>query len=189
MTATDLSRTPVPSEGKAPTRTAYRTCPLCEATCGLELEVDDAAQQIVRVRGDRDHVFSKGFICPKGASFGKLVHDPDRLRRPMVKRDGEWCETTWEEAIATARAGLAAVQERHGKDAVALYLGNPNVHTMVGAGHLTAFARSLQTRNIYSASTVDQMPKHVQCGLVYGDQFAIPVPDLDRTDYLLMLAE
>ena len=168
-------------------RTAFRTCPLCEATCGLELEIDDATQQIVRVRGDRDHVFSRGFICPKGASFGKVVHDPDRLRRPMVKRDDEWHEVGWDEAIEAARAGITAVQERHGPDGVALYLGNPNVHTMVGAGHLSTFARSLKTRNIFSASTVDQMPKHVSCGLLFGDQFAMPVPDLDRTDYLLML--
>ena len=169
------------------TRTAYRVCPLCEATCGLELEIDDATEQIVRVRGDRDHVFSKGFICPKGASFGKLVHDPDRLRRPRVKRDGEWHEVSWYEAIETARAGIAAVQERHGNDGVAIYLGNPNVHTMVGAGHLTGLVKSLKTRNIYSATTVDQMPKHVSSGLLFGGAFSIPIPDIDRTDYLLML--
>ena len=164
---------------------AYRTCPLCEAACGLELAVDEA--RITRVRGDREHVLSGGFICPKGAAFGQLVHDPDRLRRPLVRRSGEWHEVTWPEAFAAADAGLRAVAARGGTEAIALYVGNPNVHTMAGGLFLSTLIRAWRTRNVYSASTVDQMPKHVSCGYLFGNSLAIPVPDIDRTDFMVLL--
>ncbi|GAA0442686.1 dehydrogenase [Actinoplanes capillaceus] len=162
-------------------RTAYRTCPLCEAACGLELTID--ADRVVAARGDREHVFSHGFVCPKGATFGQLTDDPDRLRRPLVKG----VEVSWAEAFAAVRAGLRPIIERYGAQAVALYLGNPNAHTMSGGLYVTPLIRSLGSRNVYSASTVDQMPKHVSCGYLFGNPLTIPVPDLDRTDFLLML--
>ena len=165
--------------------TAYRTCPICEAICGLELAIED--DRIVRVRGDREHVFSKGFLCPKGAAFGQLVHDPDRLRRPLVRRNGTLVETTWDDAFAVAQAGLDGVQDRHGRDAVAVYLGNPNAHTIAGSFYARPLIKALATRSLFSASTVDQMPMHVACGFTFGDPMAIPVPDLDRTDLLVML--
>jgi anaerobic selenocysteine-containing dehydrogenase len=132
-------------------------------------------------------VFSHGFVCPKGATFGQLSDDPDRLRRPLVKRDGAHVEVSWEEAFEAVAAGLGPVLEAHGPHAVALYLGNPNVHTMAGGLYLSPLVKALGTRNVFSASTVDQMPKHVSCGYLYGSPLAIPVPDLDRTDFLLML--
>jgi len=172
--------------------TAYRTCPICEAICGLELAIED--DRIVRVRGDKAHVLSKGFLCAKGAAFGQLVHDPDRLRRPLVRRPGAargatdaFVEATWDEAFAAAHAGLDRVRERHGRDAVAAYLGNPNAHTIAGAFYIRPLLKSLGTRSVFSASTVDQMPMHVACGYTFGDPLAIPVPDLDRTDLLVIL--
>ncbi|MEU4217428.1 molybdopterin oxidoreductase family protein [Actinoplanes sp. NPDC026623] len=164
---------------------AYRTCPLCEAACGLELTV--TGDRVVAARGDRDHVFSHGFVCPKGAAFGQLTADPDRLRRPLLRRGDRHEEVGWDEAYAVIEAGLRPILERHGPDAVALYLGNPNVHTMAGALYLAPLLRAVGTRNIFSASTVDQMPKHVSCGYLYGSPLAIPVPDVDRTDFLLIL--
>ncbi|MFI1990759.1 molybdopterin oxidoreductase family protein [Actinoplanes sp. NPDC020271] len=166
-------------------RTAYRTCPLCEAACGLEIGV--AGDTVTAVRGDRDHVFSHGFICPKGATFGQLSGDADRLRRPLVRRDGQHVEVSWDEAFAVIEAGLRPIVEAHGGQAVAAYLGNPNVHTMAGGLYITPLLKALGTRNVFSASTVDQMPKHVSCGYLFGSPLAIPVPDLDRTDFLLML--
>jgi anaerobic selenocysteine-containing dehydrogenase len=166
-------------------RTAYRTCPLCEATCGLELSI--VGEEIVRVRGDRQHVFSEGFLCPKGAALNKLVHDPDRLRRPLVKRDGEWEEVGWDEAFEVVDAGLRTVAERHGPEAIGVYLGNPNAHTMAGHLYIGPLLRALRTHNRFSASTVDQMPKHVACGHMYGSPFLIPVPDIDHTDLLVLL--
>ncbi|WP_127502065.1 molybdopterin oxidoreductase family protein [Actinoplanes solisilvae] len=166
-------------------RTAYRTCPLCEAACGLELTV--AGDRVVSARGDREHVFSHGFVCPKGATFGQLADDPDRLRRPLVRRDGRHVEVGWDEAFDAVADGLRPVIETYGPHAVAVYLGNPNVHTMAGGLYLSPLVKALGTRNVFSASTVDQMPKHVSCGYLYGSPLAIPVPDLDRTDFLLML--
>ncbi|WP_328745913.1 molybdopterin oxidoreductase family protein [Streptomyces sp. NBC_00285] len=166
-------------------RTALRICPLCEATCGLTLTIEGT--RVTGARGDRDDVFSKGFICPKGAAFGALDGDPDRLRTPLVRRDGELCEATWDEAFDAVAAGIRAVVDGHGANSVGVVLGNPNVHTMAGALYPTVLLAGLGTRSIFTASTVDQMPKHVSSGLLYGDANAIPVPDLDHTDHLLLI--
>ncbi|SEC11650.1 molybdopterin oxidoreductase family protein [Streptomyces sp. PAN_FS17] len=166
-------------------RTALRICPLCEATCGLTLTIEGTA--VTGARGDRDDVFSRGFICPKGASFGAVDGDPDRLRTPLVRRDGELCEATWEEAFDAVAAGLRPVVERYGPNSVGVVLGNPNVHTVAGALYPPILMAGLRTRSVFTASTVDQMPKHVSSGLLYGDALAIPVPDLDHTDHLLLI--
>ncbi|MER6714299.1 molybdopterin oxidoreductase family protein [Streptomyces sp. NPDC006386] len=166
-------------------RTALRICPLCEATCGLSLTIEGT--RVTHARGDRDDVFSRGFICPKGASFGALDSDPDRLRTPLVRRDGELREATWEEAFDAVAAGIRPVVERYGPNAVGVVLGNPNVHTLAGALYPPVLLAGLGTRSVFTASTVDQMPKHVSSGLLYGDANAIPVPDLDRTDHLLLI--
>ncbi|MEW2072723.1 molybdopterin oxidoreductase family protein [Streptomyces sp. NPDC013433] len=166
-------------------RTALRICPLCEATCGLTLTIDDG--RVTGARGDRDDVFSKGFICPKGAAFGAVDSDPDRLRAPLVRVDGELREATWAEALDAVAAGTRPVVERHGPHAVGLVLGNPNVHTVAGALYPPVLIAGLGTRSLFTASTVDQMPKHVAGGLLFGDANAIPVPDLDRTDHLLLI--
>ncbi|KMS73297.1 molybdopterin-binding oxidoreductase [Streptomyces viridochromogenes] len=166
-------------------RTALRICPLCEATCGLALTIEGA--EVTRARGDRDDVFSKGFICPKGASFGAVDGDPDRLRTPLVRRDGELREATWEEAFDAVAAGIRPVVERYGPNSVGVVLGNPNVHTVAGALYPPVLLAGLGTRSVFTASTVDQMPKHVSSGLLYGDALAIPVPDLDHTDHLLLI--
>ncbi|MFE0682174.1 molybdopterin oxidoreductase family protein [Streptomyces sp. NPDC058961] len=166
-------------------RTALRICPLCEATCGLSLTVEGA--RVTGARGDADDVFSQGFICPKGASFGEIDADPDRLTTPLVRRDGTLVPATWDEAFDLIAARLPALVEEHGPNAVGVVLGNPNVHTMAGALYPPALLGALRTRNLFTASTLDQMPKHVSSGLLFGDPFAIPVPDLDRTDHLLLL--
>ncbi|MFK0178913.1 molybdopterin oxidoreductase family protein [Streptomyces xanthochromogenes] len=166
-------------------RTALRICPLCEATCGLSLTVEGA--RVTGARGDADDVFSQGFICPKGASFGEIDADPDRLTTPLVRRDGELVRATWAEAFDLIAARLPAITEEYGPNAVGVVLGNPNVHTMAGALYPPALLGALRTRNLFTASTLDQMPKHVSSGLLFGDPFAIPVPDLDRTEHLLLL--
>ncbi|MFE0847727.1 molybdopterin oxidoreductase family protein [Streptomyces rochei] len=166
-------------------RTALRICPLCEATCGLVLTVDGTT--VTAARGDRDDVFSRGFVCPKGASFGAADADPDRLRSPLVRRGGELREAGWEEAFDAVAAGVRPVVERYGPHAVGVVLGNPNVHTMAGALYPPVLLGALGTRSLFTASTVDQMPKHVSSGLLFGDANAIPVPDLDRTVHLLLI--
>ncbi|MET9134706.1 molybdopterin oxidoreductase family protein [Streptomyces antibioticus] len=166
-------------------RTALRICPLCEATCGLTLTLEGTT--VTGARGDRDDVFSKGFICPKGASFAAVDGDPDRLRTPLVRRDGELREATWAEAFDAVAAGVRPLIERYGPHAVGIVLGNPNVHTVAGALYPPLLVAGIGTRSLFTASTVDQMPKHVSSGLLFGDANAIPVPDLDRTSHLLLI--
>jgi anaerobic selenocysteine-containing dehydrogenase len=177
---------------KPTTTTHFRTCPLCEATCGLEITM--LGSEIKRIRGDRDDVFSHGFICPKGSTLKQLHEDPDRLRAPVIRRRGAgpdgadvWDEVTWDEAFAEIDGRLTSLLDEHGRNAVAVYLGNPNAHNLAGALYSRAVIKALGSTNLYSASTVDQMPKHVSSGLLFGSSDAIPVPDLDRTDYLLVL--
>lgn len=165
--------------------THFRTCPLCEATCGLEITIRDGS--VRRIRGDRDDVFSNGFICPKGSTLGTLHDDPDRLRRPLIRRNGVHVEVDWDEAFAEIDDRLVPIRKQHGADAVALYLGNPNAHTIAGAVFGRPLIQALATHNLYSASTVDQMPRHVSSGLLFGNPGAMAVPDLDRTEYLLIL--
>ncbi|MFJ9144498.1 molybdopterin-dependent oxidoreductase [Streptomyces griseus] len=167
-------------------RTAPRICPLCEATCGLTLTIEGTT--VTGARGDRDDIFSKGFICPKGASFGGLDADPDRLRVPLVRGDdGELREATWGEAFDRIAARIPDLVTAHGPQAVGVVLGNPNVHTMAGSLYPPLLLAALRTRNVFTASTLDQMPKHVSSGLLFGDAHAIPVPDLDRTGHLLLI--
>jgi anaerobic selenocysteine-containing dehydrogenase len=172
------------------TRTAFRTCPLCEAGCGLEIGLRqgaDGAEAVGRIRGDREDVFSHGFICPKGSTLRQLHEDPDWLRRPLIRRDGRLVECTWDEAFAEVARRLPAVTEEHGRDAVAIYVGNPNAHALAGLLYLRPLIRALGTTNVYSASTVDQRPKEIASGLMFGGALTVPVPDVDRTDFLLML--
>jgi anaerobic selenocysteine-containing dehydrogenase len=172
------------------TRTAYRTCPLCEAGCGLEITLqpsaDGVGEEVTRIRGDRDDVFSQGFICPKGSTLWDLHTDPDRVRTPLVKRDGAFVAVSWDEAWRAVDDGLRRVTEAHGRDAVAAYLGNPGAHNIGALLFSRGVLKSLGTSNLFSASTVDQRPKEVSAGLMFGG-FTIPVPDIDRTDFLLCL--
>lgn len=167
-------------------RTVFRTCPLCEATCGLEISVSPA-EQIVRIRGDQKDVFSHGFICPKGSTLKQLQEDPDRLRKPLVKRNGVHVEVTWEEAWQAVHEGITGVIDRHGRGSLSAYLGNPNAHNLAPQLFSAVMLRAMGTRNVFSASTVDQVPKHVAGGYMFGTAQSIPVPDLDHTDYLMML--
>ena len=167
---------------------AFRTCPLCEATCGLALEVDEGAHTVTKVRGDADDVFSHGFLCPKGVSIKELHDDPDRVRTPLVKQlDGTFAAATWDEAFAVIADRLPAVVAAGGKDAVAAYIGNPAAHSLAFLLYGKVLLKALGTKNIFSASTVDQYPKQAASALMFGTGTTIAIPDLDRTDYLLCL--
>ena len=167
------------------TRTVYRTCNLCEATCGVALEIE--GDQVVRVRGDKEDPFSRGFICPKGSTLGELHHDPDRLRQPLVRRNGKLEEATWDEAFAEIDRRLSDVFAKQSRQSLAMILGNPVVHHASTSLYVRPLILSGGSFNVYSASTVDQMPQHVVSGLLLGDPYCFPLPDLDRTDHLLML--
>jgi anaerobic selenocysteine-containing dehydrogenase len=152
----------------------------------LRLTLDDSGH-VTSIRGDKDDPLSRGFICPKGASLGTLDEDPDRLRVPMVREGDQWREASWDEAFQLVDAGLTKAFEQTGRDSVGLFFGNPTYHTMAGFMYRMPLTQALASKNVYSAATTDQMPKHVSCGLMLGDPFAVAVPDLDRTDYLFVL--
>jgi len=163
----------------------HRICPLCEACCGLELKVSEG--KITSIRGHEADVFSAGYICPKGVALKDLHEDPDRLRTPLIKRRGEFVEATWDEAFAEIERRLPAVIAAHGRDSVAMSLGNPAAHKIGLLMYGPKLMKALSTRSIFSASTLDQMPKHLSSGLMFGHMLSIPIPDIVRTDYLLML--
>ncbi len=165
--------------------TSYRTCPLCEATCGLEITYKNG--KAVTVKGDKKDVFSKGYLCPKGASLAHLHYDPDRLRKPIIRQGSEFREVSWQKAFEHIEKQLLPIMEEHGPDSVGVYLGNPCSHTLAASLCLPAMLRALNSKSIFTSSTVDQMPKHVSCGLMFGGEKTIAVPDIDRTSHLLIL--
>ena len=165
-------------------RTAYRTCPLCEATCGLEIKLE--GEQITSIRGDAEDVFSHGFICPKGSALRALHEDPDRVRTPLIRDGDGFSPAGWDEAFELIDARLAPIlaEDRNG---VGVYLGNPNAHNLSNLLYTRVLIRALSSHNVYSASTVDQFPKQMSCALMFGTGTSVPVPDVDRTDHLLIL--
>jgi anaerobic selenocysteine-containing dehydrogenase len=169
------------------TTTHTRTCPFCEATCGLELELGTGGH-LETVRGDSQDVFSHGFLCPKATGLKHLSEDPDRLRTPLVKQaNGSFAEATWDEAFALIDERLPPILAEHGRNAVAVYAGNPSAHNLSYLTYGPVLMRALGSRSVFTASTVDQMPKHVSAGLMFGAPLSIPIPDVDRTDHLLIL--
>ena len=161
------------------------TCNLCEALCGLNVTVDE--NRVTEIRPDPDDVFSRGHICPKGPALREVLDDPDRLRAPVRRTANGWQPISWDEAFAEVASRLRAIRAEHGKDAVALYIGNPTVHGYRASLGSQALAAALGTRNKYDANSQDSNPKLFACMQVYGDGLSIPVPDVDRTDFMLIL--
>ncbi|WP_426416507.1 molybdopterin-dependent oxidoreductase [Aestuariirhabdus sp. LZHN29] len=166
-------------------QTHYRACHLCEAICGLKIVTQ--GEQVVSIKGDENDPLGRGHICPKAVALQDLHEDPDRLHKPIKREGDQWHEIEWEQAFEEVAQGLVGVQQRHGPDAVATYQGNPNAHNLGSITHAKMVTKQLQTRNRFTATSVDQLPHHLSSLWLYGHQFLIPVPDIDRTDYLLML--
>jgi anaerobic selenocysteine-containing dehydrogenase len=164
----------------------FATCPFCEATCGITVDVDDRGR-VDSVRGDVDDPFSRGYICPKAHGLKTLTEDGDRLRRPLRRSGRDFVEVSWDEALGEAVDRLLDVRKRHGNDAVAIYLGNPSAHSLDAMLYAPVLIRALGTRQRYSASSADQLPKMVSAALMFGRGLAIPIPDIDRTQHLLIL--
>ncbi len=180
--------TVAPSVGRERAKVAPATvfcqCTLCEAHCGIAVEVD--GDRVLRIAGDPDDVMSKGYICPKAAALADLHSDPDRLRAPVKRVGDEFVEISWEEALSLAADGLRAVRDRHGADAVATYLGNPGAHSAaaLAAG---AMRRAVGSVNNYSATSADQLPQHRTSYEMFGHFALLPVADIDRTEHMLIL--
>lgn len=172
-------------QASLPVQTHKRSCTLCEAMCGLQIEYQ--GDTILTIAGDPDDSHSSGHICPKGYALQDLHNDPDRIKQPLLKVDGQWQEISWDEALDIAAQGLAKVQLHYGNDAVAGYWGNPTSHNlglMLATGKLR---KALGSRNIFSAASLDQMPHQLTSYLMFGHAQMFTIPDIDRTRYLLML--
>ncbi|MCL4265264.1 MAG: molybdopterin oxidoreductase family protein [Anaerolineae bacterium] len=165
--------------------THYRTCNLCEAMCGLEIKVD--GQHILSIKGDKDDPFSRGHICPKATALEDIYHDPDRLKYPVRRTATGWERISWDEAFDEVVGNIQRIQGAHGRNAIGVYLGNPNVHNLGLILYNAPFIRSLKTKNRFSATSVDQLPSQYAAYLMFGHQLLFPVPDVDRTHYFLML--
>jgi len=168
-----------------PTHIHYRACNLCEAICGLKIEISDG--EIRSIKGDEQDPLSRGHICPKAVALKDVYQDPDRLRRPVRRTANGWREISWEEAVREVADRLQRIQDTYGNDAVGVYLGNPNVHNSGSMLAGSTFLRHLRTRNRFSATSADQLPHHFAALFMFGHYFAIPVPDIDRTDFMLIL--
>ena len=170
---------------KSKEQTHFRTCTLCEAMCGIEIKHDD--KKVLSIKGDKSDPFSKGYICPKATALQDLHEDPDRLRHPVERTAKGWKEISWTEALDKVAAGIGAVQKQYGKNAFGVYLGNPNVHNLGGMLTIKHLLGSLKTRSRFSATSVDQLPHHIVSMHLFGHMLRIPVPDVDRTQYMLII--
>lgn len=182
-----LTHSPVPDDF---TGTRLGVCNLCEAICGIELTIESG--EVTSIRGNDADPLSRGYICPKGVSMADVYTDPDRLKRPIRRVTDDagattWVEMEWDEAYDLVADRLAATITEHGRDAVGVYLGNPSAHSLGSQTHGTALVKSLRTRNRFSASSVDQIPHQLVSWQLYGHQLMIPVPDIDRTSYFLVV--
>ncbi|MBX8606995.1 molybdopterin oxidoreductase family protein [Pseudomonas cichorii] len=168
----------------------HRACHLCEAICGLTIETTasaGAAPVITSIKGDPLDSFSRGHICPKAVALQDIQNDPDRLRQPMRRVGNQWQPIEWQDAFELVAERLFAIQQQHGQNAVAVYQGNPSVHNYGLTTHSNYFLGLLKTRNRYSATSVDQLPHHLTSFLMYGHGLLLPVPDIDHTDFMLIL--
>ncbi len=166
-------------------KTHYRACNVCEATCGLEIKYQD--NKILSIKGDKKDPLSKGHICPKGVALQDIYYDPDRLKQPVKKTQDGWQKISWNQAFDEVTNKIKSIQKQHGNDAVAIYSGNPTVHNMGAMLFMPMFSRLLRTKNRYSATSVDQLADQLAAYLLFGHQLLVPVPDLDRTDCLLII--
>lgn len=167
------------------TQTHYRTCNICEAMCGLEIQYEGST--IRSIRGNKNDVFSRGHICPKAVALQDFYHDPDRLKQPVKKIDGQWHTISWEEAISEVAERLLEIQQQYGNNAVGTYLGNPNAHKVGNSLFMPFLLKALQTHNRFSASSVDQLPHHFAANYMFGHGSLLPVPDIDHTDFMMII--
>jgi anaerobic selenocysteine-containing dehydrogenase len=167
------------------TKTHYSTCVLCEAMCGIQIKTQ--GKQVISIRGDEEDPFSGGYICPKAPALKDLHEDPDRLRHPMRREGDSWKQVSWSEALDETAQRIGEIQLQHGQDAMGIYYGNPTVHNLGAMLFMPPFLKTLATRNQFVPTSTDQLPHMLVSYLMFGHQFLLPIPDIDRTDFMLIL--
>ncbi|MEA3020593.1 MAG: hypothetical protein QOI47_2117, partial [Actinomycetota bacterium] len=169
------------------TRELTTYCRICDPQCGLIATVEDG--RLVKVRGDRDHVHSKGFVCTKAQAMVEVTYDADRLLQPMkrVGGPGEFEPVGWDEALGDIADRLTAIRHRHGAAAFATFLGNPPVIDYATAIWFAGFRAALGVRWAYAIGSEDTASRMAANALLYGSVALMPVPDLWRTHFVLIL--
>lgn len=163
----------------------YRNCNLCEAMCGLEIKLENG--QITSIAGDKNDPFSRGHICPKAVALKDIYEDPNRLKTPMKRTTQGWQAISWAEAMDEVVEGIQSIQQKYGNNAVALYQGNPSIHNLGTTMNSPAFAKSLRSKNLYSATSTDQLPHHYASWQLFGHPLLVPIPDIDHTQFMLII--
>ena len=166
-------------------RTHYRACNLCEAICGLEIKVK--GKEIISINGDKNDPFSRGHICPKAVGLKDIYEDPNRLKHPLRRTETGWEQISWEEAFTEVVENIKNTQVKYGKNAVGIYAGNPAVHNSGTLLSLPGFGKALNTKSRFSATSSDQLPHHIIAGLLYGHPLLLPIPDIDHTDFMVIM--
>jgi anaerobic selenocysteine-containing dehydrogenase len=166
-------------------RIHYRACNLCEAICGLEIKVK--GKEIISINGDKNDPFSRGHICPKAVGLKDIYEDKNRLKHPVRRTDTGWEQISWDEAFTEVVTNIKRIQAQHGNNAVGIYSGNPAVHNSGTLLSLPGFGKALNTKSRFSATSSDQLPHHVIAGLLYGHPLLLPIPDIDHTDFMVIM--
>jgi len=165
--------------------TKYGICPICGSACGLVVEIEDG--RITKVTGDREDPHSRGFVCPKGRSLKHQHTDPDRVVEP-IRRDGDsWSPVGWDEAIGDIADRIVKVQKKYGRDSLAMYVGDGATHSYKALMATAAFVGATGTKNLYTANSMDTLPRMLASKLFYGNSGVLPIPDVERTGYLLVI--
>ena len=167
------------------TTTHFRNCNLCEAMCGIEIKTEDGV--ITTIAGDKNDPFSRGHICPKAVAMKDIYEDPNRLKKPVKRTPDGWKTISWAEAYGEVVSKLKDIQSRYGNNAVGVYQGNPSIHNMGTTINSPTFFRLLKTKNMFSATSTDQLPHHFAAWLMFGHPLLLPIPDIDHTDYWMII--
>jgi len=174
-----------PAPGEDGTHVTF--CRLCEALCGLTVEVEGG--RIVKVGPDRDHPVSEGHLCVKGARMPDIVHDPDRVLHPLrrIGGPGEFERVSWDEALDDIAARLGAITSQSGGDSVASYLGNPASFATMHPAYVTGFQRALGSDKKFNSLHVDTAAKNLAMELTFGNPYRYTFPDLGSCDFLIII--
>ncbi len=169
------------------TETIHRSCPICEASCGLVYEVDRSAKKVFKVYGDKEDPRSLGYMCPKALAPKGVYEDPDRIKKPLRRNGSGWDEIGWDEALDEMGDRLQKIHDKYGKDAIGHYIGNPTGHNFGAMIYTALFAQTMDSTRSFNAGSVDQFPKNISCSSMYGDPWMVPIPDIDRTDFFVIM--
>jgi anaerobic selenocysteine-containing dehydrogenase len=161
-------------------------CRICEPLCGMVATVDDG--RLTKLRPDPQHPLSAGFACPKGIAMTEVQSDPDRILHPLRRRaDGSFERVTWPEALDEIGERLGAIRDRHGGDSIGWYMGNPGAFSYSHPLWVKGFLDAVGSPHSYTASSQDVSNRFAASAFLYGSPFIVPIPDLARTEFLLVV--